>query len=303
MLLAENGKRVGIISGGCLEDEVAIQAKKVFVSGRPLLLRYDLRREQEGVLGYGMGCEGIVTVLIEKIAPGVNGDPLAFIQACFEEEQTGRLGTIVDENDPDFGKHFFVSKLPFSKKSKKTIPTSKIFWENVNPPIHLHVFGAGSDALPLLRLSDELGWKTTLWDNRKLYLDNSGKVLGKNVSVRFIQCQPEKVGEWFGVSPRTAVVIMTHHFGKDQKLLASLSKFRVPYIGLLGPVKRGRALLDALKNENRLPKTKMKSLRTSLHSPVGLDLGSETPEEIALSISSEVQVAFAGADGKTLSKI
>ncbi|MBL8994195.1 MAG: XdhC family protein, partial [Spirochaetia bacterium] len=168
-------------------------------------------------------------------------------------------------------------------------------------PIHLHVFGAGSDALPLLRLADELGWKLTLWDNRKLYMENSARVLGKGVSIRFVQGQPEKIGEWFRVSPKSAIVVMTHHFGKDQKILAELSKFKLPYLGVLGPLKRGQVLMNALKSENRLPLKKWKSLRASLHSPVGLDLGSETPEEIALSIVSEIQSHFTDAGGKALS--
>lgn len=296
MLIAENGKRSGIISGGCLEDEVASKAKKVLANGKALLLRYDLRREQEGALGYGMGCEGLVTVLLEKVGAGKNEDPLAYIRDCFENEKAGRLGTVVEEGHPDLGKHFFGEK-------KTARGSGEMFWENVAPPLHLHVFGAGSDALPLLRFADELGWNVTLWDNRKLYLENCAKLLGKGVSVRAIQSQPEKIGEWFKGSPRTAAVVMTHHFGKDQKLLAELSKSALPYLGLLGPVKRGKALLDVLKKESGLTERRLKNLRTALHSPVGLDLASETPEEIALSIVSEIQSHFASANGKSLSRI
>ncbi len=294
MLIAKNGRRSGVLSGGCLEDEVAAKAKTVFKTGKPVLLRYDLGVENEDLLGYGMGCEGIVTVFLEKINHTTSHvkkkfNPLDFIESCFEQDRPGIIRTILDEMRDDFGRHDFApgdKTLPPIKSGKAENPP-EAFIEKILPPIHLHVFGAGSDALSVLRLGRELGWRLTLWDNRRLYLENAATLFKEKKWLRFIHGSPEAVREWFKSSPFAACVVMTHHFEKDKKIVAEISRHPLRYVGLLGPAKRGKELIAGLKRPNRF-------FLKAVRSPAGLALGSESPEEIALSIFSEIQSVFFG---------
>ncbi|MEB3294210.1 MAG: XdhC family protein, partial [Synechococcales bacterium] len=163
--------------------------------------------------------------------------------------------------------------------------------EVIHPPISLLIFGAGHDAIPLVEQAKWLGWTVTLCDHRPGYT-NRDRFPGAD---HIIFCEPEQVAQYqLALTPQTAAVVMTHAYLRDQFLLKTLLPSVVPYIGLLGPKRRSQQILQELQ-QSGLFFTNQQLQR--LHSPIGLDLGAETPQEIALAIVAEIQAVFAQRSG------
>ncbi len=131
-----------------------------------------------------------------------------------------------------------------------------VFAEVIAPQRSIIIFG-GRDAAPVAELAESIGWRA--------------------VVVRDVQAD---------LSGHDGAVVMTHNFLRDEAILTALLKMPIPYIGLLGPRTRGEELLASIGADA--------SLRARVHYPIGLDLGAETPEEIALSIVAEMQAVFRG---------
>lgn len=169
----------------------------------------------------------------------------------------------------------------------------KVFFEVLTPPTPLVIFGAGADALPLARLAKELGWHVTVVDTRareatrERFRDADEIVL----------CRAEEVGDRVKIGSRTAAVLMSHNYLDDLDLLEELHRSEAPYIGILGPRKRTERLLGELLTRDR---SSIRIDDARLHSPIGLDIGADTPEEIALSIVAEIRAVFAGREGRFL---
>jgi xanthine/CO dehydrogenase XdhC/CoxF family maturation factor len=172
-------------------------------------------------------------------------------------------------------------------------PDAAVFRQTVAPPLALTVFGAGDDARPLVRLAKELGWYVTVADPRPAYA----------TAERFPQADRRIVAPAAGLArsavlePGAAAVVMTHHYVHDVPVLRALLERPPAYVGLLGPKQRGERILADLAREGVLPSAETLA---RFHSPVGLDLGAETPDEVALSIIAEIQAALAGRDGRPL---
>lgn len=284
LLLTATGIRSGSISGGCLEEDVLARARRVAASGEPELAVYDTTSENDLVWGVGLGCHGVVHVLIEKLpqrpvwalalaenfSAGRVTEMAVFHAGNHPQELGSRLGSRRPEDD-----------------------SSKIFFENVPPPTPLAIFGAGDDAQPLARLAHELGWRVTLADPRAAFATPE----------RFPTAHRLVVGPAAELVARVApsadalAVIMTHHYVHDLPLLRALLPRPLAYLGLLGPRKRAERILDDLEREN-FPVAAAQ--RERLHAPVGLDIGAETPEQVALAIVAEMQTVLGGRDARPL---
>jgi xanthine/CO dehydrogenase XdhC/CoxF family maturation factor len=168
-----------------------------------------------------------------------------------------------------------------------------VFRQRVAPPLAFTVFGAGDDARPLVRFAKELGWHVTVADPRPTHLTPE----------RFPEADRRIVGPAAGlvrsssIDPDSAAVVMTHHYVHDVPVLRGLLERPPAYVGLLGPKQRGERILADLGREGFVPSVET---LTRFHSPVGLDLGAETPDEVALSIVAEIQSALAGRDARPL---
>ena len=197
MLVLPNGKTAGMISGGCLESDVKERARVVMTTGEPTLVTYDSTAPEDIIFGLGLGCNGIVQVLIEPLCAGEPTGLLAFLAACVARRQMGRaltifasddfpLGTrltrwpdgsvIASKNDSAFTKHALVTfqelgarrnvireiELPDGRCGKALI-------ETIAPPIPLTIFGAFDDAIPVAQLAKSLGWHVTVIDARPAY--------------------------------------------------------------------------------------------------------------------------------------
>jgi len=169
----------------------------------------------------------------------------------------------------------------------------EVFLDRIEPPPSLIVFGAGYDAVPLVRLAEELGYEVILVDHRAAFATPERFPQAEAIHVG----RPAEVWDRLPLAPDTSVVILTHNYALDRELLERLLPSPVSYIGLLGPALRKEQILEELRQEG-LALTEETLSR--LHAPIGLDLGADTPETVALAILAEMQAVRAGHSGGPL---
>ena len=329
MLVTADGRSVGSISGGCLEDDAREQALAALVSGQPALVRYDTTADGDIIFGSGLGCQGIVHVLVEPLpAPGSPHDPLACITHALAERRAGALASVFAVDPPHAGpppgSFLWLDEtgLPaagtladpdVARDARETLrrggrPAARayglvngarmeIFIDVVRPPRSLLICGAGEDARPLARLGRELGWRVRVVDGRRAFV-TPARFPGVD---ELLVCPPAESGARVTVEPGEAVVLMTHHFLHDKNFLLAALGSPAGYIGVLGPRRRTERLLADLTRvmpAGRGPLGK-RSLRR-VHGPAGLDIGAEAPEQIALSIVAEIEAVGARRRGGIL---
>lgn len=284
-LLVTDDGRIGSISGGCLEEDVLTRARKVMATGKPELVVYDTTSENDLVWGVGLGCHGVVHVLLEKVSPGA-----AWIRAL-TENLSRRLPTELavvwrSERIDDLGTRVAAGK-------SVVAPGTTVFRQQVSPAAALVVFGAGDDAQPLVRMAKELGWHVTVADPRPAFATRERFAGADNLVVGTAETLVARVAP----ESSALAVVMTHHYVHDRPILRDLLNRPLAYLGLLGPKKRADKILADLVADGGLDTA---AARRRLHAPVGLDLGADAPEEVALAIVSEMQATLAGRDGTPL---
>jgi xanthine/CO dehydrogenase XdhC/CoxF family maturation factor len=168
-----------------------------------------------------------------------------------------------------------------------------VFTEYLQPPVSLVIIGAGNDVVPLVNMAEILGWQTTVIDGRSTHVKTGRFMPGCQV----ILSKPENALEQIAVDRQTAFLLMTHNYNYDLAMLRALLGANVPYIGSLGPKKKLTRMLGELANEGFMAGT---TALQALRGPAGLDIGAETPEEIALSILAEIKAFFSNCSGEPL---
>lgn len=284
ILISAKGSRVGSISGGCLEEDVIARSHRVLATGKPDAVVYDTTSENDLVWGVGLGCHGVVRVLLERLEPQPSwAKTLALnftrrrataLAVRYGGEDDGVWGTRLaapgDCDDP-----------------------GRLFLNDVAPPPALIIFGAGDDAQPLARLACELGWHVTIADVRPAFATSTRFPTAYAIVVGPVESLVEKVAP----SRDALAVIMTHHYVHDLPLLRTLIGRPLRYLGLLGPKKRADKIVDDLKRGGQQITDEE---RARLHAPVGLDLGADSPEQVALSIVAEIQSVLAQRNAQPL---
>jgi xanthine dehydrogenase accessory factor len=319
MLITEDGQLTGAISGGCLEGDALRKARMVIMQQEPLLVTYDTMDDDDAKLGVGLGCNGIIHILIEPIHDGQT-NPITLLKAAMSSNGYSVLVTlfsIEDRKGTQPGSCLYLGNGRTLQKGLESLPYKNellkdaknvldnqhsiitvyqgytAFVECVKPLISLVILGAGNDAIPLTRIAAVLGWNTTLVDGRPNYATAERFPTVKKLLV----AKPEKVLDGLEINEWTAFVLMTHNYNYEIAFLKHLLPLHPSYIGILGPKKKLDRMLDELE-ENGTFITEM-NLET-IHGPVGLDIGSETSEEIALSIIAEIKAVFSKRNGKSL---
>lgn len=336
MLLSHDGHRVGTISGGCLESDVWLHAQQVMDSDRPVLVTYDTTSPDDIVWGSGLGCRGIVRVLIEPlIAPGsttADEHPLPELLALLTESLCSsscsviatvyntegnvgaKIGARLMLRSNSFSTNGIVDQqltcqiqadareaLASGRSTNKLYQTrdgrAEVFIEVIAPPVPLVIFGTGSDTIPLVHFARALGWQVTVVNTRP-HIPLSHQF---EEASAVIATEPESMVSCVPLNERTVVAIVTHNFLHDWELLKTLLPSPVRYIGLLGSRQRTEELLRVLPETSLTAGMVPTSEQlTRLHAPVGLDIGAETPEEIALSIIAEIKAFTSGRFGGSL---
>jgi xanthine dehydrogenase accessory factor len=319
MLIVEGNWIAGSISGGCLEDDVVMRAREAVARNEAVVTTYDTTDDDDIVFGVGLGCKGVITILIEPVRPENPAvDFLTFAKSCFMERDPGVVATVVRTHGgagakpgarllsrsghsrsdiTDLGlKSQIEAAIGCVPEAPKLIMLTlehgavDVFVERIQPPVPLIVFGAGHDAMPVVRLAKELGWHVTLVDHRPAYA----------TAARFPRADRIVVGGPAGMSSKirmtgeTLALVMTHNYLRDLEWLGLLLPSPARYVGLLGPRRRADQLLADLQQRRVQPTGDQLS---RFYAPVGLDIGAESPFEVALSIVSEMQTVMTRQQG------
>ena len=272
MSIQENGEMIGAVSGGCVEKEVRRQAQSVFETGASKLMVYDGR--------YRLGCEGILYILIEPLELSKD-----FLSAFYKQCES-RKGFTIDSWFSKEEKHrlhgysiFNLTDGSFAINSNQTDGLEQ-FTQQLKPGFKLQIVGSEHDAVELCKLASNAGWEVDIIappDDPKSLENFPG-------ASNYFGIDEHAFGQ-FTFDDQTAVVLMTHSYVKDLKYLSAIRNCDIPYIGLLGPSKRREKLInDILERHEDLDD----SFFDRLHGPAGINIGAETPQEIALSIVSEI---------------
>ena len=315
MLMTPDGLSIGAISGGCLESDVFEKAQTVIESGIPLVVKYDTTSEEDLIWGLGLGCEGIAYILIEALQ-GKESKEIALIKKCFNSRTYGAIATVINvegETHTKLAQRLLLSSDSIinnlnneeltaevlrdaqiaiaEKKScvkEYQLKTAKIevFIEIIQPPLSLIIFGAGYDVLPLIRFAKELGWYVTVVDNRQREASKKRFQQADRIHLS----SPQDILQHIELTERSVAVVMSHNYLDDLEMLKSLLPSSLKYLGILGPKKRTNRLLQELQEERINP-------TSDIYSPVGLDIGADNAEEIALSIIAEIQTVIAQRQG------
>lgn len=309
MLVLGDGAQVCMLSGGCLEAEVVEVALEVIRTGVPTVTHYDL--SEDATWGLGIGCGGSVDVRVERVN---SGDPataawLAALEAgelaalVVPLDGHGQLllrpdGSMVGDLPPhirEFARQAALERLAQLEPRAVTLRApdgTPVFIDVSTSPPQLVLYGAGHDAIPLATQAHALGYDVHVIDPRDAYL-TPGRFPGATLH----DLAPEDLSA-FTPTGRAHLVIMNHHLDRDRVCLAHALRSGAPYVGVLGPRSRARDLLAALEAEGE---TFTPEQLARLRSPIGLRLGAEAPEEVAMSILAELMAWRRGYDGSFLS--
>jgi xanthine/CO dehydrogenase XdhC/CoxF family maturation factor len=305
IIVRQDGSYECLLSGGCLEPAVANAAAAVLATGAPSVACYDLA--EDSIWGLGIGCSGAVDIRIERI----EDDPLS--QAWFAVLERAEPAVLVTALTGD-GRRMLVGRdhvlggladrsleaeatarararllagLPQS--GTDTIGSTEVFFDVSVPPPELVLFGAGHDAVPLARMAWELGFTVTVVDGREAFLGAD-----RFPHVTLVRARGEEIARALTLSSRSSVVVMNHHLRHDRESLRFALESDASWVGVLGPLSRYQKLLAGLQAEGYAPDL---AARAKVRSPVGLAVGAETPEEIAVSILGELVALQRGFDG------
>jgi xanthine dehydrogenase accessory factor len=280
MIFFEDGPYNGMLSAGCLETDLAIRAMKVMREQEAVILQYDLSEEKDFGWGQGSGCNGTIDILLEPLTSQLIEDYrlvkklLNSHKPVIALKRLDELGeyVFIEEEGASFGN--WSGKIPVIEfTSKSGVMTEKsIFQHTYQPKPRLIVFGAGPDAIPLVTLAVETGFSVIVCDWRSELCQKNNFPTAEHVMVGF----PSKLVSQLSFSSYDFVVIMSHHFQRDQEFLLHLLHENVRYLGVLGPRERTKRLL----NGEEIP--------TWIYSPIGAPIKAVGPEEIAVSILAEM---------------
>lgn len=321
MLVTEDGLLTGAISGGCLEGDALRKALLAINEGKNKLVTYDTSDEDDARFGVQLGCNGIVHILFEPILSEEPNTPMqllkqlagqrraAVLVSMFSLEsrglQPGLCMLALDAANPiiaaDLGpgiqadlEEEITQAFEQSESNTKTYPGAlTAYAEFIQPALSLFICGAGNDAIPLAAAAKLIGFDVTIIDGRQTHA--TVQRFPEVSAVRI--AKPEQALAQSHIDDRTAFVLMTHNYNYDLEVLEGLLKTDCRYIGVLGPKSKLQRMYDDLQsrgvdcNEEQVK---------SVYSPVGLDIGAETAEEIAISIIAEIQAVFSGRTAQHL---
>ena len=321
MICLGDGSRIGLVSGGCLESDLAEHARRVYATGNAQVVGYDTREGDEVPWGLGLGCNGLVEVLLEPLSPHQAGDVAGLIDQALASDSPSVIATVIRSHgseigEPQIGSHalfdgpeirstgdwgagsalidaaqFVLPALAAGRRGAvHEIGSAEVAFEVVTPAVRLVICGTGPDAAPVARLASQLGWDAIVVDHRPLTEAHSARFPG----ARVVECADAlQLANVLPVKQRFAAIVMSHNLARDRDYLHALLKSDVTYLGVLGPRARTeRMLTELIAREGSLP-----HIDDRFFSPVGMDIGGEGPDAIALSIIAQVAAVTSGRPG------
>ena len=322
MLITEDGELTGAISGGCLEGDALRKALFVMQEKKAKLVIYDTSDEDDIEVGYQLGCNGIIHVLIEPINNDDLVNPISLLKeaianrgkaiivtvfslknnssqkgTCLLSKESGTvMETIHDKVLLDKLMVDVTSVLQNNQSSirKYVYDDNELtaFINILKPQVTLILVGAGNDAIPLVTMGEVIGWKVVVVDGRANYANKKRFSSGCQVMVS----KAEQIFSSIEIDDQTMFVLMTHNYNYDLAVLRQLILLNARYIGILGSRNKLNRMIEELSAEGIDANKEL----SNVYSPVGLDIGAETPEEIALSIMAEIQAILSDKSGNHL---
>lgn len=317
MIVFESGVFEGGISGGCLEGDALKRSQIAILKQQPSIVTYDTSKEKE--IGIGLGCNGIIDVLISPITQ--NSSLMAMLQNCISQRGEHVIATItalnknidsislgrsfyfdaqtstLNECEHDQLRAFMLARINDELENRKSKTfhfesedvKASVFIELIPPQFHLAIYGDNYDVYPMLEMAKVLDWEVSLVGNiQKLKKEKLQSVA--NLYPKDLDERPE-------IDKRTAVILMAHDYKTDSANLLDLIKSQAPYIASLGPRKRYEKMLEEFKG-NGIEFTNKEQQR--IFAPCGLEIGANTPEEIVTSIFGEILGVFSRNTGGML---
>lgn len=321
MVARVDGTTVGIVSGGCLESDLAEHAREVHASHQPRVVTYDTRADDETAWGLGLGCNGLIDVLLEPLNPVEAAAVGRLLEQGLASDEPLVMATVIAaperEDAPSIGAHALMNGetiettgdwgdrtvLELAKEVVsdaygagrrglvREFGDAAVSFEIVKPAVRLVICGGGPDVVPLVRLARELGWNPSVVDHRPATDDHQARLPGATL----VECpEPEVLADCISLTPATAVVVMSHNYSRDLRYVRSLVASDAGYIGVLGPRARTERMLA------EMTETERDEVADRLFGPIGLDLGGDGPEAIGLAIVSEVSAVLSSRSSKHL---
>jgi len=285
VLLLADGRHAGTISGGCLEAEVARKAFWMTRNGA-VMHRYSTLFDDTAEIPFGLGCGGEIDILLEP----ANTPECAALLEAMRASLAGKPGivtTTLPADDQPLQRTILTPDDVVVFASATVSPTAEKFTEHLDPPQRLILFGAGDDAQPLASMASLLGWSVLIADGRaqlalreRFPAAERITLLDKDLSIAPLE-----------ITSKDAVILMTHSFEQDRALLMQLLGIAPRYLGVLGARHRSSLLVREVAAKMKLS---MEVVAAALHAPVGLNLGGDAPESIALAILAEAHARCIG---------
>jgi xanthine/CO dehydrogenase XdhC/CoxF family maturation factor len=311
MLISQDGTFEGLISGGCLEGDLLLRAAEVFASGTPARVTYDMHADDDLVWGLGLGCDGVIHLLLQRLEKGSQFGCLEQLEASHRSRNAALLALVTQsDGSVPVGAHGFIDTSGVSDGTPDLIDLLRdmsgawpdwrsriIRWSDnragesivVHIPVTPRVLicGAGPDAVPLVGALTQLGWDIVVADHRPAFARADRFAPGCTI----LQARPQRLGDAFDLMTLDAAVIMSHNLEHDSAYLGCLAALDLSYIGVLGPQARRRRLADMTGFSWH-----------KLYGPVGLDIGAELPASIALAVAAEIHAVLNGRSGGSLTE-
>ena len=317
MLVTEDGILTGAISGGCLEGDALRKALLAINQKQNKLITYDTSDESVLEFSVQLGCNGIVHILFEYIDADNPHNPLDLLKKIEEDRnesvivtlfslernarQTGTVNIFKDNkifNDDIYSFEKEMRNVLQNKSNQiqniqiQNLEQSAIF-QYIAPPVSLIIAGAGNDVQPIVKMADLMGWAVTVGEGRVTHVTQKRFPEAKKIVI----ANPEELIQNVIIDDRTYFVLMTHNYKYDLEVLKLVLKSSCPYIGILGPKTKLNRMIDDL-NKDGIILTDEDQKR--IYGPIGLDIGAETSEEIALSVISEIKAVMEKRQGTSL---
>ncbi|GAB2682387.1 XdhC family protein [Aliiglaciecola aliphaticivorans] len=295
MLINDVGQYFGLLSGGCLESDIMLQARRCWDNDQGRIVEYDMTEEQDLAWQLGIGCGGLVRILLQPISEDNH-----YLQLHKVYHRLSDNGFCLYSQEISIGlPNVEYTELPRTAQAsvEKVEKNGRLLLQQIlRPPINLCIVGAGVDARPVVDIAAKLGWRVRLIDprashGRSHYFPSAFAIIKQPMATLI-----ENANEASWLAQTDAIIIMSHNISIDAQALILSSKSSAKYVGMLGPIHRTERVFEqaGLKREEfELP----------FANPIGLRLGGELPESIALSMISEVHSFMAQQDAKSISGI
>jgi xanthine/CO dehydrogenase XdhC/CoxF family maturation factor len=315
MLVGETGEMLGTVSGGCLEADVLERADRVRRSGTAEVFTYDTTAQEDSVFSLNMGCRGVIRILLERprtdfidfcrrlYQTRLGGLAATLIEARTKEARVGQYLLLDEENlfHTDMADGETKNLLPVCfdalREKKSRLWENRLgefFLEYIPAPISLIIFGAGADVVPVVETAKNLGWRVTVVDHRAAFANRERFPAADKIILARPENLGENLGENLAIDENTVAVVMSHNYEHDKNTLRFLLESDARYVGALGPKRRTENILREWSEAGADFSARQLA---RLYAPIGLDIGADTPEAIALSIVAEIKSVLASRAG------